>query len=109
MTGLGKVMVTIKKWGTTQQDAGWSGRLIGLEWQAQAGEVTETWKWTAPVVDKGKKGKKVPKPKKAAPMVDEGKMVPKPKKAAPKRDKKKTAARAKKNKKNKAAMNPKGK
>ena len=144
MTGLGKVMVTIKKRVTTQEDAGWRGQLIGLEWQALAGEVTETWKWRSPEVtkgpghvirdqfiieprDKGKKGNEVPEPRITMPNKDEvramkleaAKKVPKPKKAAPKKDTKKTKKtprdlmrgrqEAKKNKKNKAAMNPKDK
>ena len=77
--------------------------------------------------DEGKKGNDVPEPRITMPNKDEvramkldaAKKVPKPKKAAPKKDTKKTKKtprdlmrgrqEAKKNKKNKAAMNPKGK
>ena len=77
--------------------------------------------------DKGKKGNEVPEPRITKPnnaavramKLEAANKVPKPKKAAPKKDKKKTKKtpvdltrgrhKAKKNKKNKAAMNPKGK
>ena len=48
MTGLGNIMVTLKKWGTQQTDGGWSGRLIGLEFDLSSQQVVETWKWTSP-------------------------------------------------------------
>ena len=59
-------MITIKKRVTTQHDAGWHGKLIGLEWQALAGEVTETWKWTSPekVAQLKRYDKKTKKPEK---------------------------------------------
>ena len=126
-------MITIKKRVTTQHDAGWHGKLIGLEWQALDREIIETWQWKSPVVregplepgDEGKNG--VPEPRITmankdevrAMKLDAAKKVPKPNKAAPKKDKKKTKKtpvdlirgrhEAKKNKKNKAAMNPKDK
>ena len=46
-------MITIKKRVTTQQDAGWHGKLIGLEWQALDREIIETWQWRSPEVRKG--------------------------------------------------------
>ena len=123
-------MITIKKRVTTQEDAGWRGQLIGLEWQALDQEIIETWEWRSPEVTKGpgheprhegKKGKEVPEPMNTKLNKEDARRLralePKPNKAAPKKDTKKTKKtpvdlmqgrqEAKKNKKHKAAMNPK--
>ena len=66
MTGLGNIMVTLKKWGTQQTDGGWSGRLIGLEFDLSSQQVVETWKWTSPekVAQLKRYDKKTKKPEK---------------------------------------------
>ena len=45
MTGLGKRMLTVKKWQTTTHDNGWNGHLVGISFDSLAQEVTEQWKW----------------------------------------------------------------
>ena len=82
MTGLGKIMVTLKKWGTQQTDGGWSGRLIGLELDLSSQQVVETWRWTSPEKKTKKSEKpnqvKKPKPKQVKKNSDKTKQPKKP-------------------------------
>ena len=55
MAGLGKTMLTVKKWSQKTHDKGWDGHLAGLNWDRLNGEVIETWKWTLMGDDKKKK------------------------------------------------------
>ena len=53
----GKKMTELRTWPTQYTDQGWVGKLSGLAWVQQQGQVTEYWNWTAPTDDGNDKNK----------------------------------------------------
>ena len=86
-----KVFYESKRWNTSCTDDGWSGKLVGLEWNESDGHVEEKWKWTPPPA----KGKAKAKDKATANGNGNGQVKKKPMAGKPSQPKKKDMAKAK--------------